>query len=73
MLIADKLLAQTIAEDNLNDASFMFQSAIGIDSGDVAGLVFSGRDWDSEWPLASPNRRIEMMSHYIDVERTYSN
>lgn len=72
MLITDKLLTRTIAENDLNDALFMFQNAVGIDSGDVAGLVFSGRGWDTEWPLASPDRRIEMMNHYIDVERIYS-
>lgn len=68
--ITKKLITEAVTTDNLTDALFRFQNAIGIDSGDVAGVVFNSRDWDHEWPLATVERRREMMSHYISVERS---
>lgn len=66
--ITKALLAEVVAIDDLNDALFRFQTAIGIDDGGVAGVVFSGT-WDDEWPTASAERRHEMMAHYIGTER----
>jgi hypothetical protein len=65
--ITKKLITATVSNDDLNDALFDFQNAIGIKSGDVAGQVFSG-GWNEEWKGASLERRREMMSHYIAVE-----
>lgn len=67
-LITKKLVAAAVATDDLNDALYQFQNAIGIDSGDVAGVVFSG-GWDDEWTTASLARRHEMMTHYVATER----
>lgn len=69
--ITEQLIEDTIAKDDLNDALFDFQNAIGIDDGGVAGVVFSG-SWGDEWPTATPARRREMMAHYIDVERSFA-
>jgi hypothetical protein len=67
--ITKKLITEAVTTDDLNDALFRFQNAIGIDSGDIAGVVFTGV-WDDEWPLATIKRRREMMDHYISVERS---
>lgn len=69
--ITDALIKDTIANDDLNDALFAFQNHIGIESGDVASIVFCGH-WEDEWPTASHARRREMMDHYIEVERSYA-
>jgi len=42
--ITKKLITEAVTTDNLTDALFRFQNAIGIDSGDVAGVVFNSRD-----------------------------
>ena len=66
--ITQKLVKATVATDDLTDALFTFQNAVGISAGDVAGRVFAF-GWDEEWPSASPERRREMMRHYIAAER----
>lgn len=66
--ITKKLIAVAVVCDDLNQGLCDFQNAIGIDSGDVAGVVFTG-DWEREWPIASQERRQEMMAHYIHTER----
>jgi len=66
--ITKVLLAEVVAIDDLNDALFRFQTAIGIDDGGVASIVFSG-GWDDEWPSATAERRQQMMDHYIGAER----
>lgn len=66
--ITKSLLAEVVAMDDLDDALFRFQTAIGIDDGGVAALVFSG-SWDDEWPSANAERRHEMLAHYIGTER----
>lgn len=65
--ITKGLLSEVVAIDDLNDALFLFQTAIGIDDGGVAGVVFSG-GWDDEWHSATAARRHEMMAHYVSVE-----
>lgn len=67
--ITKKLIATAVSTDDLNNALYDFQCAIGIHDGDVAGVVFAGPR-EEEWPTATPERRREMMKHYIDVERT---
>ena len=69
--ITEALIEETAANDDLNDALFAFQNHIGIESGDVASIVFCG-DWEREWPTASHTRRRQMMDHYIGVERSYA-
>lgn len=56
--------------DDVNEALFKFQNAVGIDDGGIAGVVFSG-GLDDEWPTASIQRRHEIMSRYIEVERSF--
>lgn len=66
--ITKKLIRQAVATDDLTDALYAFQSAIGITCGDVAGRVFAF-GMDEEWPGASQARRFEMMDIYIAAER----
>lgn len=69
--ITEDLINTAVATDDLTDALFNFQTAIGQDDGGVAALVFSG-DWATEWPTASPARRREMMDRYVELERHYA-
>lgn len=69
--ITEDLINTAIANDDLDDALFDFQKAIGVDSGDVAARVFAC-GWDEEWPGATAVRRREMMDHYIELERLYA-
>jgi len=69
--ITEDLIKAAVGNDDLNDALFDFQKAIGVDSGDVAARVFAC-GWDDEWPGATAIRRREMMDHYIELERFYA-
>ena len=69
--ITKQLLNQTVGQSDVNEALFIFQKAIGIDAGDVAGQVF-GFGWGEEWPSAPVSRRLEMMDKYIQAERHYA-
>lgn len=69
--ITEELVSNTAATDDLNDALFAFQNHIGINAGDVAGIVFGG-GWEEEWPTATLSRRREMMDHYTAIERHYA-
>ena len=69
--ITEELINTAVATDDLNNALFDFQNAIGVDAGDVAARVFSC-GWDDEWPGATAARRREMMDHYIELERLYA-
>jgi hypothetical protein len=69
--ITEELIGDAVANDDLNDALFDFQRAIGVDDGGVAAAVFS-RGWDKEWPAASAERRRAMMDHYVGLECFYA-
>lgn len=69
--ITEELINTAVATDDLTDALFDFQKAIGVDAGDVAARAF-GFGWDEEWPGATAARRGEMMDHYIGLERLYA-
>jgi len=69
--ITEELINTAVATDDLTDALFNLQRAIGVDAGDVAARVF-GFGWDEEWPGATTDRRREMMDHYIELERLYA-
>jgi hypothetical protein len=69
--INEELLSAAVANDDLNDALFAFQQAIGVDDGGVAAAVFSG-GWDEEWPFANAVRRREMMDRYVSLECFYA-
>ncbi len=62
-----ELLSKAVATSDLNEALFALQNAVGIDCGGIAGMVF-GSAWSSEWPGASPERRLEMMKYYASRE-----
>ena len=69
--ITEDLINAAVATHDLTDALFNFQSAIGVDAGDVAARLF-GAGWDDEWPGATGARRGEMMAQYIELERLYA-
>jgi hypothetical protein len=69
--ISDSLIAKVVTIDDVDEALFEFQTAVGIDDGGIAGVVFSG-GWDAEWRTASTERRSSMMAHYINVERSFA-
>jgi len=69
--ITEDLINTAVGNDDLNEALFDFQKAIGVDSGDVAARVFAF-GWDDEWPDATAVRRREMMDHYIELERLHA-
>ncbi|NTB05953.1 hypothetical protein [Agrobacterium tumefaciens] len=66
--ITKKLISQAVATDDLGDALYSFQNAIGISCGGVADRVFAS-GMGHEWPGASQARRSEMMDIYIAAER----
>lgn len=68
--ITKMLITRTVETDNLDDALFAFQNAIGITCGGIASQVFSD-GWDEEWPKAAETRRREMLNYYIVRERGY--
>jgi hypothetical protein len=69
--ITKKMITRAVSNNDLNDALFDFQCAIGIDDGGVAGIVFSG-GWDVEWSAADHPRRRTMMDHYIKSEKLWA-
>lgn len=69
--ITEELIRAAVANDDLTDALFTFQNAIGVDDGGVAAVVFSG-GLDEEWPNATTARRLEMMNRYIGLECLYA-
>lgn len=69
--ITEELIGAAVANDDLNDALFAFQQAIGVDDGGIAAAVFS-LGWDEEWPGASAGRRRAMMDHYVSLECFYA-
>jgi len=69
--ITKELISATVVNDDLNEALFAFQQAIGVDDGGVAAAVFS-QGWDEEWPGASEARRRAMMDHYVSLECFYA-
>ena len=69
--ITEELINTAVATDDLTDALFNFQRAIGVDAGDVAARVF-GFWWDEEWPGATAARRREMVDYYVELERLYA-
>lgn len=69
--ITEELIGAAVATDDLNDALFTFQNAIGVDDGGVAAAVFSG-GLEEEWPGATAARRLEMMKRYVSLECFYA-
>lgn len=69
--ITEDLISKMVATDDLTEALFDFQGAIGVDSGDVAARVF-GFGWAEEWPGSTAGRRREMLDRYIEQERHYT-
>lgn len=58
------------AIDDIDEALLPLMTIAGIESGDVAGVVFSGGEFET-WPTTSKSERIKMLAHWLAVEHRY--
>lgn len=68
--ITPELLAAAARENDINDAVKMVQDAIGVDTGDFAGMFFSGEQYDA-WPDMHPTTRLRALMDYADAEQAH--
>ena len=66
------LLAEALATDDLDLALAPIMEALGIQTGDVAAMVFSG-DWHATWPTAHKNQRELKLGQWLAAEVIYAN
>lgn len=71
--VTDADIKSVLEIDNLDDALFPLQEIAKVESGDVAGMVFSGyEDQYVEWHNGAPEKREAMIRHWIDTEKLYA-
>ncbi len=68
------LLVNALETNDLNDALFPVQCALGITEGDVAAQHFSGFEPDAEtvWKAAAPMARRDMLAAYLRTELVWA-
>lgn len=66
--VTEMMLTAASHEPDLDRALYPLQCAAGIDSGDVAGMFFSGARGDI-WPKAPTDARLAMLRDYLETER----
>jgi hypothetical protein len=66
-LILDRQLRH-FASDELEEACRGIQNILGVTSGDVAGVVFSGFDWNQ----ATIEQRMDKLREYVRTEIAYA-
>jgi hypothetical protein len=69
--VTEALLHQAANDDDCDGALSLIQNAIGIDSGDVAGVFFSGMDLRATWPLMPVETRLPLLRRYVEREFMY--
>jgi hypothetical protein len=67
--VTEQMLAAAANESDLDRALYPLQCAAGIDSGDVAGVHFSGPRGEI-WPKAPVDARLAMLRDYLETERS---
>lgn len=67
-----EVLAQALNAKILDEACRLIQDALGIDTGDVAGVHFSGSDVDERWHLMPEDARRAALAEYLKVEMLYA-
>jgi hypothetical protein len=63
-----QMLFNAAANCNLDRALAPLQQAAGIESGDLAGIFFTGPEGD-EWECASESQRLSLLTRYFIFER----
>jgi hypothetical protein len=67
------LLAQAIHADELDDAVSLLQTALGIETGDVAAIVFSELPkGDDSWLDLSTDERRKWLAKWLAAEFDYA-
>lgn len=66
----DNLLTKAIHAATIDEAVKPIQDALGIETGDVAGLVFSG--CQHSWPTMSWTKRASLIASWLAVEVSYA-
>jgi len=61
-------LVQGYRTENLDDALRLIQTVLGIDDGDNASLMFSGREYVDEWPDMAEWERFNKLYAYVEYE-----
>ena len=69
-LLTQDQINNTIWEDDLNTALYNLQTEIGVTSGDVASVAFSGIE-EEDWENADYEQRKIWIDNYLDTERHY--
>lgn len=68
--ITKKMLNTAAIEPDLDEALYPLQAAAKIDTGDAAGIFFSGPHGDN-WPTATVEERLAILREYIEFERLH--
>jgi hypothetical protein len=68
-IITDAMLAAAAQIDDLDEALRSVMDQVGITSGDVAGVVFSGSRDAEWWAVVSSEDRLRQLGHWRDVEQ----
>lgn len=75
-LLSSNDITEIILEDNLDEAMRITQDIIGITSGDVCGVYWTSYvdvdDADEYWASITPDRRLEHLKKYLELEDDYS-
>ena len=69
-LLTQDQINNTLWEDDLNTALYDLQTKIGVTSGDVASMSFSGIE-EEDWTNADYEQRQIWIDDYLDTERNY--
>ncbi|MBA1250216.1 MULTISPECIES: hypothetical protein [Pseudomonas] len=73
--VTPELLKSAAVMDDMDEALASIQTECGIESGDVAGLFFSGLEWSDDfgtpWSERSEAERLGWLVSYLDHECMY--
>ncbi len=69
--VTEALLLEAAKVEDSDRALNVIQDAVGIDSGDVAGVFFSGIDLREDWPGIPLEKRLAMLREYVECETGY--
>ncbi|WP_434136957.1 hypothetical protein [Pseudomonas luteola] len=70
-----KLLERSAAMSDMDEALIVIQSACGIETGDLAGLFFSGEQWSettgTDWVDRGEAERLRLLYDYLAFEQKF--
>ena len=67
-----QLIGKAIKHDDLDDAVAVVMDALGIKTGDIAGMYFDGGNRGETWGDDTPKERFQLLSGYIAYEETWN-